>query len=68
MSKIKKPHLKKSVSNESKPVMLLTLATVMLAVTLWPQNYTVKSLSFHTKVFNQKSSVAKKLKTNKKIT
>jgi len=64
MSKRKIPQLVNPNSSESKAVMTMTLAAVILALGLVASNYFVKSLDFHRRVFSEKSHVAKKLKTN----
>ncbi len=64
MSKAKKIHPSKLDTGESKPLAMMILATVILAIGLVATNYFVKSLNFHTRVFRQKHSVVKKLESN----
>ncbi|MBP6042129.1 hypothetical protein KA529_03860 [Candidatus Saccharibacteria bacterium] len=66
MAKSNKLRRDKMSANESKAVMILTLAAVMLGLGLVASNYFVKSLNFHRKVFTQKSSATKKLQSNQK--
>ena len=53
-------------SKASKPLLMLTIAAVALALGLVAANYFFKSLDFHRQVFSKKNAVESQLKSNEK--
>ena len=53
-------------SKASKPLLMLTIAAVALALGLVAANYFFKSLDFHRQVFSKKNAVESQLKANEK--
>ncbi len=63
------PKSKKSSSLDDatkKPILMLTVAAVALALGLVAANYFFKSLDFHRQVFSKKNAVESQLKSNEK--